>query len=49
MSYTRQVSAADDPNPDNLDDLPQPVVSFGQDLFKGQVLPFHSHRRAQFV
>lgn len=33
----------------NLDDLPQPVVSFGQDLAKGQVLPFHSHRRAQLV
>lgn len=33
----------------NPDDLPQPVVSFGQDLAKGQVLPFHSHRRAQLV
>jgi AraC-like DNA-binding protein len=49
MSYTRQISAVDDPNMDNLDDFPQPVVSFGQDLAKGQVLPFHSHRRAQLV
>ena len=49
MPYKRQVSATDDPNLDNLDDLPQPVVSFGQDLAKGQVLPFHSHQRAQLV
>lgn len=49
MPYKRQISAVDDPNLDNLDDLPQPVVSFGQDLAKGQVLPFHSHRRAQLV
>ena len=49
MSYKRQVSATDDPNLDNLDDLPQPVVSFGQDLAKGQLLPFHSHQRAQLV
>jgi len=33
----------------DFDDLPQPVVSFCQDLAKGRVLPFHSHRRAQLV
>lgn len=49
MPYTRQIFATDDPNVDDLDDLPQPVVSFGQDLAKGQVLPFHSHRRTQLV
>jgi len=49
MSHTRQINATDNPDLDNLDDLPQPVVSFGQDLAKGQVLPFHSHRRAQLV
>jgi hypothetical protein len=45
MSYKSQIFASEDPNMDNLDYLPQSVVSFGQDLAKGQVLPFHSHRR----
>ena len=29
--------------------LPQPVISYGAELHDGQVLPFHSHRRAQLV
>ncbi len=32
-----------------LEDLPQSVVAHGRDLEKGQILPFHNHRRAQLV
>ena len=32
-----------------LEDLPVPVVAYGRDLEAGAVLPFHRHRRAQFV
>jgi hypothetical protein len=32
-----------------LEDLPQPVVAYGRDLLAGTILPFHHHRRAQFV
>jgi hypothetical protein len=49
MSRKRQLSTTDDPDLGDLDDLPQPVASFGQDLVRGQVLPFHRHRRAQLV
>ncbi len=31
------------------EDLPQAVVAYGRDLGAGAVLPFHRHRRAQFV
>jgi AraC-like DNA-binding protein len=29
--------------------LPQPIISYGAELKDGEVLPFHSHRRAQLV
>lgn len=32
-----------------LEALPQSVVAYGRDLEKGEILPFHSHRRAQLV
>lgn len=32
-----------------LEDLPQPIVAHGRDLEKNDILPFHSHRRAQLV
>jgi len=32
-----------------LEALPQAVVAYGRDLSKGEVLPFHQHRRAQLV
>lgn len=32
-----------------LEALPQPVVAYGRDLEKGEVLPFHQHRRAQLI
>ena len=49
MPRTRQ-----DSNPlaievDQLEDLPVPIVAYGRDLKAGAVLPYHSHRRAQFV
>ena len=33
----------------DVDSHPQSIVSFGQDLVEGQVLPFHRHQRSQFV
>lgn len=32
-----------------LEKLPQPVVAYGRELKKGEVLPFHRHQRAQLV
>ena len=32
-----------------LESLPQPTVAYGRDLAAGEVLPFHTHRRAQLV
>ena len=32
-----------------LETLPQPVVAYGRELTKGEVLPFHQHLRAQLV
>jgi AraC-like DNA-binding protein len=49
MPRKRQNFNTDNADLGDLDDLPQPVVSFGQELARGQVLPFHSHRRAQLV
>lgn len=40
------------PNIDDMEDfeaLPQAVIAYGRDLDKGNVLPFHSHRRGQLV
>ena len=34
---------------DQLEDLPVAVVAYGRDLEAGAILPFHKHRRAQFV
>jgi len=45
----RHISTTDDSDGDNLDELPQSIVSFGRDLAKGEVVPFHSHQRAQLV
>jgi AraC-like DNA-binding protein len=33
----------------HLEELPQPIVAHGRELKAGQVIPFHQHRRAQFV
>jgi AraC-like DNA-binding protein/mannose-6-phosphate isomerase-like protein (cupin superfamily) len=34
---------------EDFEALPQPVIAYGHDLEKGNVLPFHSHRRGQLV
>lgn len=49
MPQTRQKLTTASAIRDYIDDLPQPVVSSGQDLAKGEVLPFHRHRRTQLV
>ena len=49
MLYTRQIFTTADADRSYIDDLPQSVVSSGQDLAKGEILPFHHHRRAQLV
>ena len=41
-------SSSDD-FPDEFEARPQPVISWGSNLRPGEVLPFHSHRRAQLV
>jgi AraC-like DNA-binding protein/mannose-6-phosphate isomerase-like protein (cupin superfamily) len=33
----------------DIDQLPQPIVSFGQDLAKGEILPYHHHTKTQLV
>ncbi len=49
MPQTRQINSRLSPKLNNLESLPQPVVAFGRDYRKGEVLPFHQHQRAQFV
>jgi len=49
MPQTRQISALDNTNQEQIDNLPQSIVSFGRDLAKDEILPFHRHRRAQLV
>ena len=49
MSQTRQTIVTINKDLDRLEALPQPVVAYGRDLEKGEILPFHSHRRAQLV
>lgn len=49
MPRTGQIIRPISPELTRLEDLPQRVVPFGRDLAAGEVLPFHRHRRAQFV
>ena len=48
MQSKRQI---DNVSPDSvdIDHLPQPIVGFGQDLAKGQILPYHHHVKTQLV
>ena len=45
----RQTILKPDKKVERLEALPQAVVAYGRDLDKGDVLPFHSHRRGQLV
>ena len=49
MPQTRQIAIPINKNLAQLEDLPQSVIAYGRDLEKGDILPFHSHRRAQLV
>ena len=49
MPQTRQIVIPINEDLKRLEALPQPVVAYGRDLDTGEVLPFHSHRRAQLV
>ncbi len=49
MPQTRQTAISINKNLAQLEDLPQSVIGYGRDLDKGDILPFHSHRRAQLV
>ena len=49
MPRTRQLAASLNAEVSRIEDLPQPVVAYGRNLLAGEVLPLHSHRRAQFV
>ncbi len=49
MLHKRHINTTIASNSDDIDDLPQPVVSGGQDLVRGEVLSFHRHRRTQLV
>ena len=49
MPQTRQTAIPINKNLVQLEDLPQSVIAYGRDLDKGDILPFHSHRRAQLV
>ncbi len=49
MSKTGQVIVAISKDMKRLEDLPQSIVAHGRDLKEGEILPFHSHRRAQLV
>lgn len=49
MPRTRQIVAPLSEEVKRIQDLPQPVVAYGRNLVAGEVLPFHSHRRAQLV
>lgn len=49
MPQSRQSNIRFNAELEELEALPQAVVAFGRDLDKGNVLPFHSHRRGQLV
>ena len=49
MPQTRQTVVPINKDLKRLEGLPQPVVAYGRDLEKGEILPFHRHRRAQLV
>lgn len=46
---TRQPESSRSKELVQIEKLPQPVVTYGRELMKGQVLPFHYHHRAQLV
>ncbi len=49
MPHSRQTAISINKNLVQLEELPQSVIAYGRDLDKGDILPFHSHRRAQLV
>jgi AraC-like DNA-binding protein/quercetin dioxygenase-like cupin family protein len=49
MPHSRQTTILINKNLVQLEELPQSVIAYGRDLDKGDILPFHSHRRAQLV
>lgn len=49
MPRTRQSGAPLNRDVIRLEALPQPVVAYGRDLRKGEILPFHHHKRTQLV
>ena len=49
MPQSRQSIIEPNNHLDSLEKLPQAVVAYGRDLDKGNILPFHSHRRGQIV
>lgn len=49
MPQSRQTAIVINKNLVQLEELPQTVIAYGRDLDKGDILPFHSHRRAQLV
>ena len=49
MPRKRQTVIPISQNMERIEDLPQSIVAHGRDLKQGDVLPFHSHRRAQLV
>lgn len=48
MLRKRQVMR-NDLDPIDIDNLAQPIVSFGRDLAQGEILPYHRHLRTQLV
>ena len=49
MPQSRQLVVEINDDLEELEALPQAVVAYGHDLDKGNILPFHSHRRGQLV
>ena len=49
MPQSRQLVIETSKHLDRLEALPQAVVAYGRDLEKGNILPFHSHKRGQLV
>lgn len=49
MPRTRQNTPPLNQEVIQIEDLPQPVVAYGRNLLAGEIIPLHSHRRAQFV
>lgn len=49
MPQTRQSVVPINKDLSRLEALSQPGVAYGRDLEKGEILPFHCHRRAQLV